>query len=217
MNKIYKILASLINYPREDLIESLDLFSNIIKTEELLSKKDLKNLTSLIDYLKNTDLLDLQTEYVNLFDRGRAVSLHLFEHIHGESRDRGQAMVDLSNLYQENGLEINAAELPDFLPLFLEFLSTIDEQKAIDYLGEPIDIIALIGIRLKQKKSPYHIVFSILENLSTKKARKITPKEAIIIEKNNEQIDEEWEDPQVTFLGNKEPSSCGSCAGSCSS
>lgn len=212
MNKTYKILAALLSYPREELMNSLDSIFSLIKEEKLLIGSNAKKINGLIDHMKATDLLDLQSDYVSLFDRGRAVSLHLFEHIHGESRDRGQAMVDLSDLYKENGLEINTAELPDFIPLFLEFLSTLDEAKAIEFLGEPIDIISLIGKRLKQKKSPYQAIFAVLENLSTKKAKEITLKEAIIPEKSAEEIDKEWEEPEVTFMGNKSPESCGSCS-----
>src|SRR5207244_13070491 len=96
------------------------------------------------------DLYDLQERYVLLFDRTRSLSLHLFEHVHGESRDRGQAMIDLKNQYENAGLEISATELPDFVPLFLEFLSTRPRADAYELLGQPAHILSAMAERLRK-------------------------------------------------------------------
>ena len=103
--------------------------------EKLLPASVRRQLKLLIDEIATGDLYDLQERYVLLFDRTRSLSLHLFEHVHGESRDRGQAMIDLKAQYEKNGLAISASELPDFVPLFLEFLSTRPVERGVRVVG----------------------------------------------------------------------------------
>ena len=110
--------------------------------------------------------MELQERYVFLFDRTRSLSLHLFEHVHGEGRDRGQAMVDLRGMYEAAGLEIAANELPDYLPLFLEFLATRPIEEARELLGRTAHIIAAIRERLVKRGSVYAGVFEVLEVLT---------------------------------------------------
>ena len=109
-------------------------------------------LQTLIDELASGDLYDLQERYVLLFDRTRSLSLHLFEHVHGESRDRGQAMIDLKAHYEQAGLAMSAAELPDFLPLFLEYLATRPLKEACEPLGQPAHIFAALAERLRKRQ-----------------------------------------------------------------
>ena len=135
----YKILSALLSYPTEDLQAAAGSFVQLLDDEALLPEADRQALVRLIKQIAGEDLYELQERYVQLFDRTRSLSLHLFEHVHGESRDRGQAMVDLTDLYAQHGLEITANELPDHLPLFLEFLSTLPEAEAREHLGqEPV-------------------------------------------------------------------------------
>ena len=101
-----------------------------------------------------------------LFDRTRSLSLHLFEHVHGESRDRGQAMVDLKALYERHGLSMRSTELPDHLPLFLEFLSEIPEAEARELIEETSHVLEAIRLRLKKRKVPYSSVFSCVQVLA---------------------------------------------------
>ena len=108
-------------------------------------------LVRLIDEIAGADLLDAQERYVGLFDQSRSLSLHLFEHVHGESRDRGQAMIDLRGLYEGAGLSIAAAEPPDYLPMLLEFLSTRPLEQARELLGQTSHIVAAIAQRLRKR------------------------------------------------------------------
>jgi nitrate reductase molybdenum cofactor assembly chaperone len=124
MANVFKALSALLTYPTKELQEATGPISEMLDNEPAVPAGIRRQLHDLIEELATGDLYDLQERYVLLFDRTRSLSLHLFEHVHGESRDRGQAMVDLQNLYARGGLEISAAELPDFLPLFLEFLAT---------------------------------------------------------------------------------------------
>ena len=134
MIRTLKILSILLSYPDEefparDLSEALD-------GEALLPPACHAKVTALIDDIAACDLYDARERYVYLFDRTRSLSLHLFEHVHGESRDRGQAMVDLSDLYERNGFRIAARELPDYLPLFLEFAATLPLSEARDLVAQ---------------------------------------------------------------------------------
>lgn len=213
MIKTYKILSILLNYPSEETLEILDEIVPELEAEKLLDQKNIAEISALVTYLKNNSLFSLQEDYVGLFDRNRALSLHLFEHVHGESRDRGQAMVDLLALYEEKDFEIDAKELPDFLPLFLEFLATNDVQSAAELLGEPIDIIAVIGARIgarHQKSSPYAAIFSALEFLSAKKPRKVFLEKIVSKEVSNDELDKEWEERRVDFLAATDPAATSS-------
>ena len=122
--KTLKVLSALLSYPTAELIAAVGEFEGVLDQEQLLSKSERAALRVLIADLAAADLVDAQERYIMLFDRTRSLSLHLFEHVHGESRDRGQAMVDLIKVYEDGGYMPTSKELPDFVPLFLEFAST---------------------------------------------------------------------------------------------
>ena len=103
-----------------------------------------------------------EERYVDLFDRGRALSLHLFEHLHGESRDRGEAMVELKQLYERAGFELSARELPDYLPVVLEYLSCRDLAEAREMLADCGHILTTIGRSLVARRSRYAAVLQAL-------------------------------------------------------
>ncbi|WP_374517891.1 nitrate reductase molybdenum cofactor assembly chaperone [Undibacterium squillarum] len=151
---IYRVISALLSYPEADMLAALPEIRTVVQT--LDAPVDLPEvLAPLLDYLSAHDLITLQENYVATFDRNPSQALHLFEHIHGESRDRGQAMVDLLQEYQRRGFEPDSNEIPDYLPLFLEFLSCIPAEEAEPMLGEAIHVIAAIGARLRDVQSPY--------------------------------------------------------------
>jgi nitrate reductase delta subunit len=159
----FKILSTLLLYPESALIEHLP------ELEALLADSPVAHdlLRPLFRYLSSENLITVQQNYVMTFDRNPSHSLHLFEHIHGESRDRGQAMVDLMEEYKSHGLEMGGDDLPDFVPLFLEFLSQLDDHEEVGkLLGDAIHVLAHIGRKLKANGSPYAGVFEILQQLS---------------------------------------------------
>ena len=143
----------MLTYPEGTLYKASSEVTEILRDEAVLPQKHIKRIESFLAEQQNKDILKVQEDYVETFDRGRAHCLHLFEHIHGESRDRGQAMVDLSNVYASKGLYINNNELPDYLPLFMEYLSRCTFEEASILLGEAIDVIAAIGAKLKKRNS----------------------------------------------------------------
>ncbi|MDG1418716.1 MAG: nitrate reductase molybdenum cofactor assembly chaperone [Maricaulis sp.] len=170
MYRSFKILGALLSYPDAAIQEAAPHFKAIMAEEGIIPEGQQMRLGHLIDELATRDLYDLQERYVGLFDRSSALSLHLFEHVHGEGRDRGQAMVDLKQIYADNGLEISAKELPDFLPLFLEFLSTLPLEEARTMLGEPRHVLEAIRDRLRKRKTIYASVFRALVSVAADNA-----------------------------------------------
>src|SRR5690606_34727574 len=138
MTRTFKVLSALLCYPDEGLQEAAGELAEALDAEALLAPAERARIRKFCDELAKSDLMDAQEHYVDLFDRTRALSLHLFEHVHGESRDRGSAMVSLIERYQEAGLAVAAQELPDYLPLFLEFLSLLPREESITMLAEPV-------------------------------------------------------------------------------
>ena len=159
---IYRVISALLSYPQPDLIAALPEIEHALASDP----DALNALQPLLDYLTKNDLISIQENYVATFDRTASVALHLFEHIHGESRDRGQAMVDLIEEYRCYGFEPEASELPDYVPLFLEFLSLVEDAQAEKLLGEAIHVLAAIGVRLQRKESPYANAFLLLTSFT---------------------------------------------------
>ena len=157
-----KVLAALLSYPTEELVAALPELTEVLVEEAVVSPATFRDLQRLFERMRQDDLMTLQEHYVDLFDRVRSLSLHLFEHVHGESRDRGQAMVDLKQTYERHGYILAGTELPDFIPAFLEFLSCIPERQARDLLAETADIIEGIRARLRKRGSLYSSIFETL-------------------------------------------------------
>lgn len=211
--KSFKLLGLLLTYPHAELQVHLNDIWAAIEQEDLLEKKTAHRLSGFIDQLVNRDLLGWQEEYVETFDRGRAHCLHLFEHIHGESRDRGQAMVDLAQMYESKGFVVKTGELPDFLPLFLEYLSICPFAEAQELLGEAVHVIAAIGGKLKARSSDYGHVFEVLVQLSSLKPDAAQVAAAVDAAAQEDTslaaLDKEWEEA-AAFDGNPQ-TDCSSC------
>jgi nitrate reductase delta subunit len=162
----------------------------------------------LLAELAGQDIYDLQERHFALFDRSRTLSLHLFEHVHGESRDRGQAMADLIELYRRHGLEPTAGELPDFLPLFLEFISLQAEDEARTLLAESAGILQSLAGRLVARKSAYAAVFQALAALAN-----ALDAVALDIDQDDPDdlaaLDAAWEEAAVHFGPGEQTGGCG--------
>lgn len=184
-----KALSAILSYPTEELVRALPEIAQLLGQDKRLSVKDRDALTDLLAELSNTDLLDAQERYVEVFDRGRATALHLFEHVHGESRDRGQAMVDLTQVYARAGFELATPELPDYLPAMLEFLSYRPAAEAHDMLGDCAHILRTIGETLQARESRYSAVFGALLSVVGQEGLSPTAKRQVKPEKS---LDEEW-------------------------
>jgi nitrate reductase molybdenum cofactor assembly chaperone NarJ/NarW len=203
MRRTLKVLSALLSYPTPELQAAVPEMRAALDAEARLPRHNRDRLDQLLEELATGDIYDLQECYVLLFDRTRSLSLHLFEHVHGESRDRGQAMIDLKALYERYGLIIASHELPDHLLLFLEFLSQIPETEARELLKEVSHLLEAIRQRLKKRKAVYSSVFSCAQAL----ADAAPPHEVVtaLLSQHDEDpndlaaLDATWEEEEVRF------------------
>jgi nitrate reductase delta subunit len=208
MARTYRALAALISYPTDALQAATGEIAAVLAEEGLVPAPRRAAIDDLLAELAGRDIYDLQERYFALFDRSRTLSLHLFEHVHGESRDRGQAMADLIALYRGHGFEPTASELPDFLPLFLEFLSLLPGNEAQALLAEPAGILQVLAERLVTRKSTYAAVFQALATLANAPA--IDGPDTSAEDPNDlEALDAAWEEAAVHFGPGEQIDSCG--------
>ncbi|ESJ18276.1 nitrate reductase, partial [Cupriavidus sp. HPC(L)] len=158
----FSLLSALLDYPEAALLAAVPEARRRVAEDRSLPRDSRADLERFLDYLAAREPLTLQENYVALFDRGRATSLHLFEHVHGESRDRGQAMVDLLQMYERHGLRLQAGHLPDYLPVFLEYLSRLPASDAVALLAETGEILQSIAAQLAQRRSHYALPLGAL-------------------------------------------------------
>ena len=209
MTKTFKVLSALLSYPTDALQNAVGELRAALAEEALLPPEIQAALEQFIAEIATTDLYELQERYVDLFDRSRSLSLYLFEHVHGESRDRGQAMIDLKSLYEKHGLLSASNELPDFLPLFLEFLSVLPLEEARKLLGQVDHISSALGERLAKREAAYEVLFDALGELAApaEAAEPLATPELPDEDPNNlAAIDKAWEDEPVTFGPESAPS-----------
>jgi nitrate reductase delta subunit len=213
MDIALKVISLLLSYPTEEFRQSEPDIVAAVAADQGVTERQKVLISRLVEDIARRDLYDAQERYVYLFDRTRSLSLHLFEHVHGESRDRGQAMVDLMAMYEADGFSISARELPDYLPLFLEYLSTKEPAEAAHLLGQTSHILTVLKERLKKRKSIYANAFAVLETLAREK-----PDRALLDQMMSQPeddpddlaaLDSIWEEEAVTFGGNAGEAKCG--------
>lgn len=201
MKQTLRALAALLGYPSAELQEDIPAIRDALAAEAALPRAARRRLDRLLDQLETVDLLDCQADYSELFDRSRSLSLHLFEHVHGDSRERGQAMIDLGKQYMESGFFLEASELPDFVPVFLEYASCLPPAEARETLAQPVHVFAALAERLGKRGSDYAAIFHALVALAG-----VRPDAAALAEidentpaEDPARIDEEWEEAPVSF------------------
>ena len=183
-----RVLSHLLGYPDSELRLHLQDLREALHAEQALSRQRLAEIDILVDRLQRADPLEAEASYVELFDRGRGTALHLFEHVHGDSRDRGPAMVDLARSYEAAGLFQTAGELPDHLPVVLEYASTQPPAQAREFLREFAHILQAIFSALLRRQSAYASVLAALLDLAGEPAQAVTlPPE--------ETLDDSWAEP----------------------
>lgn len=165
---VLKLIGVLLDYP-QDAFWQHDEELLAAASDAQLPKKQREQLVNFVRDLLALEALEAQDRWLSTFDRGRAMSLLLFEHIHGESRDRGQAMVDLIAAYRKNGFELATRELPDYLPLVLEYLSHRPAEEAVDWLRTIHHIIGLLAARAAERDSAYAVLLTLLVELADEK------------------------------------------------
>ena len=192
-----RALALLLSYPDADMRSKLTDVMSVLSLERALSPSRITELKNLSEQLQSLDPLEVESRYVETFDRGRLTCLNLFEHVHGDSRDRGPAMIDLSQTYAQSGLELDPDELPDHLCVVLEFASTQTEDVAKSFLDEMAHILNSIFSALLKRESPYAAVIAAVLELSGHKAQAVN----IPVE---ESMDSSWQEPEA-FDGCQSP------------
>ena len=185
-----RALALMLGYPDAALRANLPKLIEAIDTEAAVPAARRIELKAVVAELNRMDPMDVEALYVETFDRGRATSLHLFEHVHGDSRDRGPAMVDLAKTYEKAGLLMGPEELPDHLCVVLEFASTQPPKLAADFLGEMEHILTAIFSALLKRESPYATVIAAVLELAGQKVQAVP----VIAD---EAMDEAWVEPMA--------------------
>ena len=200
----YRLLSALLCYPETDLLDAL----GEVETALAAYPDAEETLQPLMAYLATHDLISLQENYVATFDRNRSHSLHLFEHVHGESRDRGQAMVDLLEEYRSQGLEPATSELPDYVPLFLEFLSLLPDDEARTMLAEPAGILRALTDRLAARNTGYMTIMAALADIAAAPTLAVSDIPAEDPD-DLEAMDASWEEAAVRFGPGEAVDACG--------
>ncbi|MWV15708.1 nitrate reductase molybdenum cofactor assembly chaperone [Pseudomonas sp. L-22-4S-12] len=211
--QILKVISLLLDYPTEALRDAQGELDEAIGRAREISPEQRSALIALLDELASGDLMDAQERYSELFDKGRSLSLLLFEHVHGESRDRGQAMVDLMAQYEEAGFAIGVRELPDYIPLYLEYLATREDLEAREGLADVAHLLALLAARLDERESPYAACFQALLQIAG-----VQPQQAVaevreqvaaeVRDDSLEALDKIWEEEAVDFMQAEQQDRC---------
>ena len=203
MDRTLKSLSLLLAYPTRELQASMSEIGGVLAADSRLTAAARRALRPLVETLATRDIYDLEEQFVMLFDRSRTLLLNLFEHVHGESRDRGGAMVSLIETYREAGFDPSTSELPDHLPVLLEFLSTRPFVEVQETLADAAHIFEALNARLARRDSPYGAVFAALLQLSGVQPDAEAVAELLDqpdIDPNDlEALDQVWEDSEVVF------------------
>jgi nitrate reductase delta subunit len=203
MDRTLKSLSLILSYPTQELQAAASEIGGVLASDTRLTAAVRRSLRPIVDALKGGDIYDLEEQYVMLFDRSRTLSLNLFEHVHGESRDRGGAMVSLLETYRDAGFEPATTELPDHLPVLLEFLSTRPDSEAQEILADAAHIFEALNTRLARRESQYGTVFAALLQLAGGEADQEAVAQLLDlpdVDPNDlEALDEVWEESEVLF------------------
>ena len=203
MDRTVKALSLFLSYPTRALQDAMPEIGGVLAADSRLTAATRRALRPLIENLASRDIYDLEEDFVLLFDRSRSLSLNLFEHVHGESRDRGGAMVSLVETYRAGGFEPATSELPDHLPVLLEFLATQPAQEVQETLANAAHIFEALHTRLERRESPYSAVFAVLLQLSGVRADSEAVAELLEQPEDDpgdlDALDTVWEESQVTF------------------
>ena len=185
-----RALGALLSYPRDEMQRALPEIADVIRKSPLVAAGERDGLLALIDELSRIELLMAEECYVELFDRGRATSLNLFEHLHGDGRERGDAMVELKRLYESAGFELSTKELPDYLPVVLEYLSCRDLPETRDMLSDCAHILKSIAGALIVRDSAYAAVLQALIVIAGE--RPVEAASARRVPERAENLDRDW-------------------------
>ncbi len=202
-DRTLKALSLILSYPTQELQDAMPEIGGVLASDTRLTGAVRRALRPIVSELGTRDIYALEEAYVSLFDRSKSISLNLFEHVHGESRDRGGAMVSLVETYREAGFDPISSELPDHLPVLLEYLAMQPAHEAKEVLADAAHIFEVISTRLERRESGYAAIFAALLQLSCQKVDKNVV--AALLEQPEddpedlEALDRVWEESEVLF------------------
>ena len=203
MDRTLKALSLLLSYPTRDLQAAMPEIGGVLASDTRLTAAARRALRPLVEEIRDGDIYELEERFVALFDRSRTLSLNLFEHVHGESRDRGGAMVSLVETYRDGGFDPVTSELPDHLPVLLEFLATRPFEETQDTLADAAHIFEALSARLARRESAYGAIFAALLQLSGVEADREAVAELLdqpeVDPEDLEELDKVWEESEVVF------------------
>lgn len=164
----YRIASALLEYPDAELRAALPEIRAAVVGADDIAPEERGSLTAFLDQLDAQALqqpLALEEEYVRTFDMVPEHSLHLTHHLIGEDKNRGPALIDLGEYYKEYGLDISdeAKEIPDYLPLMLEFLSLLETDEARLFLSGWTKVLRQLRVNLEEAGSPYARLIHLVE------------------------------------------------------
>lgn len=160
---IYKLLSVLLEYPDRELIEHLPEVRQALADSLDVDDGERAVVQKFLSHLASTDLTQLQADYVQTFDLTPEHSLHLTHHLFGDDKNRGPALIDLAELYKDYGVEVEGNELPDYLPLILEFTAYLEETEARVFLSDGAKVLTVLAANLEKARSPYAPLVRIIE------------------------------------------------------
>lgn len=161
--RLYKILSVLLEYPDQELMDHLPELRSEIENDFEIDEAEGAALQGFLAYLTSKPLTELQADYVKTFDLSAEHSLHLTHHLFGDDKNRGPALIDLGELYKDYGVEVVINELPDYLPLILEFAAYLEDGEASVFLSDANKVLETLAENLKKAESPYAALLSIIE------------------------------------------------------
>jgi len=167
--RIYKLLSALLDYPEQELLDHLPEVRGEIGKSQEIDATEKEAIRKFLSHLEDTDLTRLQEEYVKTFDLAPEHSLHLTHHLFGDDNDknRGPALIDLGELYKDYGVKAMTNELPDYLPLVLEFVAGLEQDEAAVFLSDANKVLGVLAANLAKAGSPYAPLLSIIESRAT--------------------------------------------------
>jgi len=176
MMSVYRLLSVLLDYPTTEALDALAAATGEaggslalvgrLDDEGAFSAAERQTVARFVDGLGGLPEDEIQMRYVQTFDLTAEHSLHLTHHLFGEEKTRGPALIDLSEFYRSYGFEPDPRELPDYLPLMLEFASTLDATERRIFLGDVLKVLSVLAANLEKAASPYAPLIRIVENHS---------------------------------------------------
>lgn len=173
---VFKLLSALLDYPADDLLAELrqevaaagpggarDFVLGLDRGQHFDPEERLA-IALFIESLLALDPTEAQARYVQTFDLTPEHSLHLTHHIFGEEKTRGPALIDLTEYLKSYGYGHDEKELPDYLPLILEFVSELEEDEAKVFLGDAAKVLKVLAANLEKAGSSYAQLIHIIDN-----------------------------------------------------